>query len=321
MKAVIITKAGAPDVLQLQDRPIPEIAAAELLIEIRAAGVNRPDVFQRKGHYPAPEGVVQDIPGLEVAGTVVQIGTAVTEWKVGDKVCALVAGGGYAGYVAVHEAMCLPIPAGISFEEAAALPETVYTVWDNVFRRGRLKKGESILIHGGAGGIGSTAIQLAKAFAARVCTTASTTQKEDFCRRLGADRVINYRKSDFQKALADEKIHVILDSIGGDYFAKNMDLLQPDGRLLYINAMKGGQVELNIMKLMQKRILLTGSTLRARELSFKIGLTKEIRKYVWPMIGQSFHPKLFETFSLADAAKAHRLMESGAFCGKLVLRV
>ncbi|PRD56217.1 NAD(P)H-quinone oxidoreductase [Sphingobacterium gobiense] len=321
MKAIVITEAGGPDVLQVQERTIPAVAERDVLIEVKAAGVNRPDIFQRKGNYPAPEGVVADIPGLEVAGIITQVGTAVTERKVGDKVCCLVAGGGYAEYVAAHSDMCLPIPEEISFEEAAALPETVYTVWDNVFRRGALQEGESILIHGGAGGIGSTAIQLAKAFGARVLTTVSSVEKEAYCRQLGADKVVNYRNTDFREALQDETVNIILDSIGGDYFRRNLDLLDTDGRLVYINAVKGNMVELNILKLMQKRILITGSTLRARDLSFKIPLTRDIYQHVWPLIGKSFLPQLFKAFPIEDAAKAHELMEDGTFLGKLVLVV
>lgn len=321
MKAIIITKAGGPDVLEIQQRAMPDIAAYEVLIQVKAAGINRPDIFQRKGNYPAPQGVVEDIPGLEVAGIIAQVGKAITKWKVGDRVCCLIAGGGYAEYIAAHQDMCLPIPEGISFEEAAILPETVYTVWDNVFRRGALQQGECILIHGGAGGIGSTAIQLAKVFGARVLTTVSNEEKEAYCRQLGADSVVNYRKSDFREALGEEKVDVVLDSIGGDYFQKNLDLLNTDGRLVYINAMKGHRVELDILKLMQKRILLTGSTLRARDLSFKISLTRDIHQHVWPLIGKSFQPQLFKVFPLEDVAKAHELMEDSAFLGKLALIV
>ncbi|MBD1422390.1 NAD(P)H-quinone oxidoreductase [Sphingobacterium chuzhouense] len=319
MRAMVITKPGEPDVLQVQERAIPAIAECEVLIHVKAAGINRPDIFQRKGNYPAPAGTVEDIPGLEVAGIITQLGTEVTERKVGEKVCCLVAGGGYAEYVVAHQDMCLPIPEGVSFEEAAILPETVYTVWDNVFRRGALRKGESILIHGGAGGIGSTAIQLAKAFGTRVLTTVSSDEKEAYCLQLGADKAVNYRESDFREVLQEEKVNVVLDSIGGDYFQKNLDLLDTDGRLVYINAMKGHKVELNILKLMQKRILITGSTLRARELSFKIPLTGEIHQHVWPLIGKSFRPQLFKVFPLEDAAEAHELMENGVFLGKLAL--
>lgn len=319
MKAIIITKAGGPDVLQIQERALPKIASHEVLIQIKAAGINRPDIFQRKGNYPAPVDVVQDIPGLEVAGVIAEVGATVTKWKIGDKVCCLVGGGGYAEYIAAHPDMCLPIPEGISFEEAAILPETIYTVWDNVFRRGALQQGETILIHGGAGGIGSTAIQLAKAFGARVLTTVSSEEKEAYCRQLGADSVVNYRTTDFREAFREEKVNVVLDSIGGDYFQKNLDLVDADGRLVYINAMQGHRVELNILQLMQKRIRLTGSTLRARDLAFKISLTRDIHQYVWPRIGQSIQPQLFKVFPLKDATKAHELMESGIFLGKIAL--
>lgn len=321
MKAIVITEFGRPEVLQVQERTVPEIKKDEVLVQVKAAGVNRPDVFQRKGNYPAPPGVVADIPGLEIAGIIVQVGTAVTEWKTGDEVCCLVAGGGYAEYVAVHKDICLPIPAGISFAEAAILPETVYTVWDNVFRRGLLRAGESILIHGGAGGIGSTAIQLAKAFGARVLTTVSNVEKEKYCKQLGADVIINYRENDFAEVLREEPINVVLDSIGGDYFQRNLDLLRADGRLVCINATNGHKVELNIIKLMQKRILITGSTLRARDISFKKALTQDVRRHVWPLIGSLFTPQLFKKLPLENAAEAHHLMEEGALLGKLALTV
>lgn len=321
MKAIVITEAGGPEVLQIQERAIPAIKKEEVLVEVRAAGVNRPDVFQRKGNYPAPPGVIADIPGLEVAGVVVQVGAAVKEWKIGDEVCCLIAGGGYATYVAVHKDICLSIPGGLSFAEAAILPETVYTVWDNMFRRGLLRKGECVLIHGGAGGIGSTAIQLAKACGARVLTTVSNDDKENYCRQLGADVVVNYRENDFAEVLRGEPIDVVLDSIGGDYFYRNLDLLGADGRLVYINAMKGHKVELDIIKLMQKRILITGSTLRARDVSFKKALTHDVRDHVWPWMGNLFVPQLFKKIPLENAAEAHYLMEEGAFMGKLVLTV
>lgn len=321
MKAVVITKPGGPEVLQVQERPVPSIGEGEVLVAVKAAGINRPDIFQRKGNYPAPAGVVPDIPGLEVSGVIVEIGTAVTTRSIGDRVCCLVAGGGYAEYIAVHQDMCLPVPAEISFEEAAILPETVYTVWDNVFRRGRLEAGETILIHGGAGGIGSTAIQLAKAFGSRVLTTVSNREKENYCRGLGADVIVNYRQDDFGEVLREEKVDVVLDSIGGDYFPKNINLLTYGGRLVNINAMKGAKVELNILKLMQKRIWITGSTLRARDLSFKTELTKAIQQHVWPLLGTSFIPQLHQKIALENAAEAHDIMERGACLGKIAFVV
>ena len=321
MRAVVITEPGGPNVLEVQSRMVPKIHKDEVLICVKAAGINRPDIFQRKGHYPAPPGVVADIPGLEVAGIIVEVGSEVTTWKSGDKVCCLVSGGGYAEYVSVQQNMCLPIPETLSFEQAAILPETVYTVWDNVFRRAHLTRGETILVHGGAGGIGSTAIQLAKAFQAKVFTTVSSDEKEAYCRQLGADEVVNYNIDNFQDIFQKKKVHVILDSIGADYFEKNIEILHEDGRLVYINAMKGHRVQLNIIKLMQKRITLTGSTLRSRDLQFKSELTRSIYEHVWPLIGISFEPQLYKTFPLEQAEKAHELMETGNFFGKLALTI
>ena len=321
MHAVVITEYGGPEVLKLVVRDSPKLNDNEVLVEVKAAGVNRPDVFQRKGNYPAPAGAVADIPGLEVSGTIVALGKGVTKWSKGDRVCALVTAGGYATQVAVHQDICLPIPNSLTFVEAAALPENIYTVWDNVFRRGRLSAGEGILIHGGSGGIGSIAIQLSKVFGARIFTTASTTEKCKYCADLGAEIAINYKNSDFETVLKGEQVNVILDSIGGDYFEKNIDLLAPEGRLVYINAVGGAKVPLNIFKLMQKRLSVTGSTLRARDICFKAELTQDIFQNVWPLIGEKFRPQVFKKIPLADAAKAHLLMESGNFLGKLVLTV
>ena len=320
MKAVIITSHGEPSVLQLQERAQPEIGADEVLIQVKAAGVNRPDVSQRKGHYPAPPGAPQDIPGLEVAGIITAIGNNVTQWKIGDGVCALVAGGGYAEYVNVIAGQCLPIPSYFSFAEAAGLPETVFTVWSNVFQRARLQPGETLLVHGGSSGIGITAIQLAKNKNAKVIVTVGSEEKGQACIKLGADRFINYKTQDFEKELADEGVDIILDMVGGDYFDKNLNILHPEGRLVYINSMKGNIVELNIMKMMQKRITITGSTLRSRDAAFKISLAADIYKNVWPMMeGGKFKPVVFATFSFADAAKAHELMESSDHIGKIIL--
>lgn len=321
MKAIVITEPGAPEVLQVREREKPRIAEREVLVAVKAAGVNRPDVFQRKGNYAAPPGVPADIPGLEVSGIIQEIGSGVKRWKQGDKVCCLVAGGGYAEFVSVHEEICLPIPEGLSFAEAASLPETIFTVWDNVFRRGALQGGEGILIHGGAGGIGSTAIQLAKAFGAHVFATVSSAEKAAYCRELGADDVIDYTVTDFAEALKDREIHVVLDSIGGSYFKKHIDLLQSDGRIIQINAMQGAKVELNLLKMMQKRIILTGSTLRARDIAFKSQLADEVLKNVWPMLGENFHPQIYAELSLSEASKAHELMERGEIFGKIVLLI
>ena len=320
MKAVVISEPGAPEVLQVEELDQRQVGHLDVLIAVRAAGVNRPDVFQRKGNYPAPAGVDSRIPGLEVAGVIVEKGRLVDNWNIGDSVCALVAGGGYASYVSVYQGHCLPIPPNLTFEEAAALPETVFTVWDNVFRRGKLRSGEHFLVHGGAGGIGSTAIQLGALFGAEVYTTISSTEKGLFCQSLGASKTIDYTKEDFQQVLADRGVDVILDSIGGDYFEKNINLLNPDGRLVYINAMQGAKAELNLLKLMQKRIVLTGSTLRARDHQFKETLRNEIWTEVWPkIISGDFKPRLFQVFPFYEAAIAHQAMEDSALLGKIVL--
>ncbi|WP_223815217.1 NAD(P)H-quinone oxidoreductase [Sphingobacterium litopenaei] len=320
MKTVVITEFGGPEVLEVQERPIPKIDADEILIKVKAAGINRPDIFQRQGKYPAPEGVVQDIPGLEVSGVIENIGADVEGFQVGNRVMALVPGAGYAEYVKVHYGAAIQIPVQLSFENAAALPETLYTVWHNLFQRGNLQKDETVLIHGGAGGIGSTVIQLAKLFGAKVVTTVSSEEKENFVLSLGADKVINYKNEDFEEVLSSSKVDVILDYIGGEYFNKNINVLREEGRLIYINAMKGAKVELNLFKLMQKRISLSGSTLRNRSASFKQSLMQEIVKKVLPLFEDNkFHIPIFKKFNYYEASKAHSLMESGAFLGKLVL--
>jgi len=320
MKAVVISSPGAPSVLKLEDRPEPSFEEDEVLIEVHAAGVNRPDVAQRLGKYPAPPGVSAEIPGLEVAGIVAHCGAGVTRWKRGDRVCALVAGGGYADFVTVKAGQCLPIPGQLGFTEAAGLPETIFTVWHNVFQRGALKEGETLLVHGGSSGIGITAIQLAKAIGAKVLVTVGSTEKGEACLNLGADQYINYKTTDFRAALPPNSVDVILDMVGGDYFAGNIDLLKPDGRLVYINAMQGSLVSLDLWKVMQKRIQITGSTLRARESGFKIALSAEIEKYVWPIIESgAFKSVVYKTFPYSAAASAHELMESSKHIGKIIL--
>ncbi len=320
MKAIIISKPGPPEVLITEDRPIPVPGKHEVLIHVKAAGVNRPDVAQRKGNYPPPSGASPDIPGLEVSGIIKVCGEAVGRWKKGDKVCALLNGGGYAEFVTVNEGQCLPIPGNISFEEAASLPETVFTVWHNVFQRGDLKSGEHFLVHGGSSGIGITAIQIAKALKAIVFATAGSAKKCKACIDLGADECINYKTSDFENALAGKGADVILEMIGGDYVAKDLRLLRPDGRLVFINAMKGNQIELNIRDIMQKRLIITGSTLRARDSDFKTSLAREVEKHVWPMIESGkFKPVIYQTFSMNAAAKAHIIMESSEHIGKIIL--
>jgi len=321
MKAIVITQAGGPDVLAIQDREIPSYESHEVLIHVHAAGINRPDILQRMGKYAAPPGVVEDIPGLEVAGVIKEIGSQVSNCKVNDEVMVLLAGGGYAEYVVAPAALCIKKPANISFTEAAILPETLYTVWHNVFQRGKLIAGERFLVHGGAGGIGSTAIQLAHLFGAKVYTTVSSQEKESYCRSLGAQEITNYKKEDFETRFIDARINVILDAIGGPYFSKNLQILEDEGRLIYINAIQGPKVELNLLKLMQKRILLSGSTLRARDLAFKIALTHDIIKEVIPLIAERrFIPQLYKVFAMQEISKAHQQMEDGQIFGKIAVK-
>lgn len=316
MKAVVITSFGSTDVLQIQSRPIPTPADHEVLIRVYAAGVNRPDVFQRKGSYPPPPGAPQDIPGLEVAGVIEKCGAQVRDWEIGDQVCALLEGGGYAEYVTVNSGQCLPIPAGLDYVQAASLPETVFTVWHNVFQRGSLQNGEHFLVHGGSSGIGITAIQLAKAFGARVFATAGSDEKCGYCLTLGAERCINYKNEDFEKELASQKVDVILDMVGGDYIAKNIRLLRPDGRMVFINTITGGKPNPtdppDFSLVMIKRLIITGSTLRKRHATFKKVLATEIKNQVWPIMESgTFQPQIFATFDLSHARHAHELMESG----------
>ena len=321
MKAVIITKPGGPEVLKIAERPVPEAQGNEVLIKIMAAGVNRPDVFQRKGNYPPPSWAPQDIPGLEVAGIIAHCGPGVKYRKVGDSVCALLPGGGYAEYAVVSENHCLPLPTGMDFIQGASLPETVFTVWHNVFQRGVLKKEENFLVHGGSGGIGITAIQLAKAFGAKVFATAGTDEKCRACEALGADLCINYNQEDFEIVLKNEGLDVILDMVGGDYIAKNIRLLRNDGRLVFINTVKGSKTDLvDFSLIMRHRLTITGSTLRNRDAEFKAGLTKEIFEQVWPFMDSGqFKPIIYRQFPLAEANKAHQLMESSAHIGKIIL--
>lgn len=320
MKAIVITEFGGPDVLKLQERTVPEISGDEVLIEVKAAGVNRPDVFQREGGYPAPAGVAAEIPGLEVSGIIVKCGPDAVEFKVGDRVCALLAGGGYAEYAAVREGQCLPVPEGLSFAEAASLPETVFTVWSNVFKRGKLAPGETFLLHGGNSGIGITGIQIAHALGSKVIVTVGSDDKGQKCLELGADSYINYKTQNFETELQNEGVDVILDMIGGNYLSKNINILNPDGRLVHINAVDGNRVDLDIRKVMTKRLTITGSTLRSREYAFKRQVAKEIQMNVWPLIESGkFKPVIYKTFPLAQAAEAHRLLEDGSHTGKIIL--
>lgn len=320
MKAIVITKSGGPEVLALKEYPTPEISGDQVLIEVKAAGLNRLDVFQREGNYPAPAGVPNDILGLEVAGTVVQCGPDVTDFKTGDLVCALLEGGGYAELVSVREGQCLPVPDGLSFAEAASLPETVFTVWSNIFQRGNLQPGETLLLHGGNSGIGITGIQIAHALGSKVIVTVGSEEKGKTCLGLGADSYINYKTQNFEDELQNEGVDVILDMIGGDYLAKNINILKPDGRLVHINAVDGSPTRLDIKKVMTKRLTITGSTLRGREHEFKKQLAKEVQKHVWPLIeSKQFKPVIFRTFPFSQASEAHRLLENGTHSGKIVL--
>ena len=320
MKAIVITKPGAPGVLELASRDLPEPAKNQVRIRVKAAGINAPDVFQRKGSYPAPEGVPADVPGLEVAGIVDDCHPGAKRWKSGDKVCALLGGGGYSEYVVVDERHCLPVPSTLDFTSAACLPETVFTVWHNLFQRGGLTAGEFCLIHGGSSGIGTTAIQLAKAFSATVAITAGSEAKCEACRKLGADHVINYKSEDFEVVLKDLGVDVVLDMVGGEYIPKNIRLLKEDGRLVFINAMKGGKTELNVLDIMRKRLTITGSTLRKRDPEFKASLAGEVLNNVWPLIESGkFAPVIHAIFPLAEAARAHELMETRQHIGKIAL--
>ncbi|MCK4842101.1 MAG: NAD(P)H-quinone oxidoreductase [Methylococcales bacterium] len=309
--------------LQLTDRPIPEISETEVLIKVSAAGINRPDIMQRKGLYPAPEGA-SDIPGLEVSGTVIKVGSHVTQLNVGEQVCALCTGGGYAEFCAVNANLCLPIPKGFNFIQAAALPETFFTVWSNVFDRGQLKSNESILIHGGSSGIGTTAIQLAKAFGAKVYVTAGSDEKCNFCKKLGAYVSINYKKNDFvteiKRLTQDQGVDVILDMIGGDYFPRNLKCMNFDGRLIQIALQNGIKSEINLLPVMLKRLTITGSTLRARDNAFKEDIATQLLNNVWPLLESAkIKPIIHTSFPLHQADKAHQLMESSQHIGKIIL--
>lgn len=323
MAVVEIARPGGPEVLRAAARPRPRPGPGEVLIEVEAAGVNRPDVLQRQGHYPPPPGA-SDLPGLEVAGTIVEVGEGAGEWSAGDRVCALLAGGGYAQYAAAPAPQCLPIPRGLDAVQAAALPETFFTVWTNVFERGRLREGETLLVHGGSSGIGTAAIALAHAFGARVLATAGSAQKCAACLALGAERAVNYREEDFVAAVKDATsgrgADVILDMVGGDYTPRNLECLALEGRLVQIAFLHGSKVQIDLMTVMQKRLTVTGSTLRARTVDQKGAIARALRERVWPLIEAGrVRPLVHATFPLEQAADAHRLMESGVHIGKIVL--
>jgi putative PIG3 family NAD(P)H quinone oxidoreductase len=320
MKAMIVTKIGGPEVLCLEDRPAPISTDTKVLVRVCAAGINRADILMRQGRYGVSSQAPTEPLGLEIAGIIEQIGENVSRWKVGDRVCALIKNGGYAEYALAEADHCLPIPSGMSFEKAACLPETIMTVWSNVFQRMQLKAGENFLVHGGTSGIGVTALQLAKVFGAQVFATAGSEEKCRFCEELGAVRCVNYKTQDFLEELKAYGMDVILDYVGGDYTAKNIRLLRPDGRLGFIASLGGAQSQFNILEVMSKRITITGSMLAPRDNAFKAQLAAEVEKHVWPLIetGQ-YQPILYKAFPLEAAADAHRLMESSEHIGKIVL--
>ncbi|WP_347136818.1 NAD(P)H-quinone oxidoreductase [Parahaliea mediterranea] len=323
MRCVEIATAGGPEVLTPAQRPVPQPGPGQLLIEVAAAGVNRPDVAQRQGRYPPPAGA-SDLPGLEVAGCVAALGEGVTGWRVGDPVCALTNGGGYAAYAAAPAGQCLPIPDGLDAVAAAGLPETYFTVWSNVFERGALRRGESLLVHGGSSGIGVSAIQLARARGARVFATAGSEQKCRACEELGAELAVNYRQQDFVEVLREATggagVDVILDMVGGDYVDRNLKLAAPDGRIVNIAFLQGFETRVNFVPLLTKRLTLTGSTLRPRSPEYKAGIADALRRDVWPLFVEgALQPVVARTFPLEEAAGAHALMESSGHIGKIIL--
>jgi NADPH2:quinone reductase len=321
MKSIAIATPGGPEVLKRVDVALPQPSAGQVLVKVHAAGVNRPDILQRQGGYPPPPGAPLT-PGLEIAGEVAALGTGVARYAVGDRVCALVPGGGYAEYAVVAEDNALPVPPGFTMVEAAAIPETFFTVWTNVFDRGRLQAGETLLIHGGSSGIGTTALQLAKAFDARVIVTAGSDDKCAECLRLGADVAINYRTSDFVEELKSRNLapNLILDMVGGDYVARNLAVVAIAGRIVNIAFQKGSKVEVDLLPLMLKRLTLTGSTLRPRSVAEKAEIARALETNVWPLFAEGkCKPVIFKTFPLDSASEAHRLLESSLHIGKVVL--
>ena len=325
MKHIAITEFGGPEVLRLVSGESPAPGPGQVLIKVAAAGVNRPDVMQRQGKYPPPPGA-SDIPGLEIAGAVAAIGEGVAWPSRGDEVCALVAGGGYAELAVADAALCLPVPKGLSVLEAAALPETFFTVWSNLFDRAGLKAGESVLIHGGGSGIGTTAIQLAKAFGAIVFTTAGNEDKCRVCRELGADRAVNYNKEDFvsvcKDATAGRGVDVILDMVAGDYVNRNIEVAAAEGRYVFIAGLKGFSAQVSVRSIMLKRLQLTGSTLRPRPVAFKAAIAAALRQHVWPLLeAGKIKPIVHAALPLREASAGHRMMEASEHIGKIMLRV
>jgi putative PIG3 family NAD(P)H quinone oxidoreductase len=320
MKVIEISKPGGPEVLTLAERPVPQPKAGELLVKVAATGVNGPDMMQRKGLYPAPAGA-SDLLGLEISGVVTAVGAGATRWKAGDLLCGLTNGGGYAEYCVIDASHCLPIPKGVSIVDAAGLPETYFTVWSNVFIGAQLKAGETFLVHGGAGGIGTTCIQLGKAFGAKVIATDSPGTRCQICRDLGADRVIDYRQDDFVEVVrAEGGANVILDIVGGANIEKNIKAASPDARIIQLAFAAGSKVEINLMPIMLKRLTYTGSTLRTRPIAFKTRVAQELEAQVWPLIeAGKIRVVTGRTFALGEAAQAHAMMESATHTGKILL--
>ena len=325
MKAIYISQPGGPEVLQITERERPRPGPDEVLIKTKAAGINRPDVMQRMGKYPAPKDAPADIPGLEVAGIIHEVGGNVTRFKPGDQVCALVSGGGYAEYTVAPSLQCLPVPEGLSFEEAASLPETFFTVWNNIFDIGQFRPGETVLVHGGSSGIGVAAIQIVKAMGGNVIVTAGTSAKCQACQKLGADLAINYREEEFESQIQTftrgEGVDIILDMIGGDYTEKNIRSLNTNGRLVMINAMKGKMGTVDLLQIMSKRLLVTGSTLRPRSEKYKGLIAEKLLQHIWPLIPLEIKPFIYQTFPLKQAIDAHELMESSEHIGKIILKI
>lgn len=326
MTAITITEPGPAEVLKPVQRPVPRPGAGEVLIKVAAAGVNRGDTMQRQGTYPAPPGMVFDVLGLEASGAIVAVGEGVTDWRVGDQVCALMARGGYAEYCLADAPLVLPVPDGVSLIDAASLPETIFTVWTNVFDRGGLKAGERFLVHGGASGIGTTAIQMAVARGAQVFATAGGAEKCAACEALGATRAINYREDDFVAAVKEltdgQGVDVILDMVAGDYLARNLEALAMEGRVVMIGLMNGPEAAINVVPILVKRLTVTGSTLMPRTVAQKAEIARAVRADIWPLFGQGeMKPVVHARVPLAEAARAHALMEEGAHIGKILLVV
>lgn len=323
MRVIHISKPGPPEVLQTTEREKPKPQSGQVLIRVMAAGVNRPDIMQRKGHYPAPKDAPADIPGLEIAGIIESIGESVWQFEVGDQVCALISGGGYAEYALAPAPQCLPIPIGLNFAEAASLPETYFTVWNNVFDKAHFEAGESVLIHGGSSGIGVAGIQMIKAMGGIVYVTAGTMEKCKACEDIGAEKAINYKEDDFASQIRaytkDEGVDIVLDMVGGDYANKNIQLLKPNGRLVMINTMKGKMATIDLLQVLARQLVITGSTLRPQSVSYKAQIADKLSKHIWPLIPSVIQPVIYKTYPLQEAAAAHQLMEESSHIGKIIL--